>query len=101
MVTLLEVLVRPFRHGEADLAQQYRDILLNTEHLNTIELSQDTAEEAARLRAQHNLRTPDAVQLATAIHAHATMFLTNDDRFPAVPGLRILILESLRQKPTA
>ena len=47
MVTLLEVLVHPFRHGEADLAQQYRDILLNTEHLNTIDISQDTAEEAA------------------------------------------------------
>jgi predicted nucleic acid-binding protein len=29
----------------------------------------DCAEEAARLRAKHNLRTPDCVQIATAITA--------------------------------
>lgn len=87
MVTLLEVLVHPFRHSDVDLAQQYRDILLNTDHLTTVELSQDIAEEAACLRARHNLRTPDVIQLATAIHANASHFFTNDDRYPSVPGL--------------
>jgi predicted nucleic acid-binding protein len=89
MVTLLEVLVHPFRCGNADLVQQYRDILLSAEHLTTIGLSQDIAEEAARLRATPNLRTPDAIQLATAIHTSAAYFLTNDDRYPMVPGVRI------------
>jgi predicted nucleic acid-binding protein len=96
MVTLLEVLVHPFRGGDADLAQQYRDILLHAAHLTTIELSQDIAEEAARLRATYNLRTPDAIQLATALHASASHFFTNDDRYPTVPGLRILVLDTLR-----
>ena len=57
-VTLLEVLVHPFRHGERKLAQQYRGILLGAEGLTTIPLSQDIADEAARLRASHNIRTP-------------------------------------------
>jgi predicted nucleic acid-binding protein len=96
MVTLLEVLVHPFRGGDADLAQQYRDILLHAAHLTTIELSQDIAEEAARFRATYNLRTPDAIQLATALHASASHFFTNDDRYPTVPGLRILVLDTLR-----
>ena len=96
MVTLLEVLVHPFRRGDVDLAQQYRDILLHADHLTTIGLSQDIAEEAARLRARHNLRTPDAIQLATAIHTSASHFLTNDDRYPTVPGVRILVLDMLR-----
>jgi predicted nucleic acid-binding protein len=96
MVTLLEVLVHPFRAGDADLAQQYRDILLHADRLTTIGLSQNIAEEAARLRATYNLRTPDAIQLATTIHAHTSHFFTNEDRYPPVPGLRILVLDTLR-----
>ena len=46
IVTLLEVLVHPFRRGDTSLAQQYRDVLLDAENLTTIFLSQDIAEEA-------------------------------------------------------
>lgn len=79
------------------LVQQYRDILLSAEGLTTILLSQDIAEEAARLRAAHNIRTPDAIQVATAIHAGASFFLTNDDRLPALPELTVLVLDELKE----
>jgi predicted nucleic acid-binding protein len=95
-LTLLEVLVHPFRHGDTKLAQQYRDILLNAEGLTTILLSQDIAEEAARLRAAHNIRTPDAIQMATAIHERALFFLTNDARLPSLLELKVLVLDELR-----
>jgi predicted nucleic acid-binding protein len=97
IITLLEVLVHPFRYGDTALAQQYRDILLSAEGLTTILLSQDIAEEAARLRATHSIRTPDAIQMATAIHAGASSFLTNDDRLPALPELAVLVLDELRE----
>lgn len=95
-VTLLEVLVHPFRRGERELAQQYRDILLGAEGLITISLSQDIAEEAARLRASHNIRTPDAIQMATAFRAGASRFLTNDVRLPSLPELQVLVLDELK-----
>ncbi len=97
MITLLEVLIHPFRHGNTALAQQYRDILLGAESLTTIPLFQDIAEEAARLRAAHNIRTPDAIQMATAIYAGASFFITNDDRLPELPELTILVLDELKQ----
>lgn len=96
VVTLLAVLVHPFRRGDTKLAEQYRDILLNAEGLTTILLSQDIAEEAARLRVTHNLRTPDAIQIATALHEGATFFLTNDDHLPSVAGLKVLVLDELK-----
>jgi predicted nucleic acid-binding protein len=96
IVTLLEVLVHPFRHGDTILAQQYRDVLLNAKGLTTLLLSQDIAEEAARLRATHNIRTPDAIQMATAIYAGASFFLTNDSRLPTLPELEVLILDELK-----
>ena len=96
VVTLLEVLVHPFRRGDTKLVQQYRDILLNVESLMTIQLCPNIAEEAARLRAVHNIRTPDAIQMATAIHEGASLFLTNDTRLPSPPGLRVLVLDKLK-----
>lgn len=92
IVTLLEVLAHPFRRGDTELAQQYRDILLNAEGLTTILLSRDIAEKAARLRAAYGIRTPDAIQLAVAIHEGASFFLTNDARLPSLPGLNMLVL---------
>ncbi len=87
VVTLLEVLVHPFRRGDIQLAHQYRDILLNTDGLTTVSVSHAIAEEAARLRAAHNIRTPDAIQMATALCEGALFFLTNDARLPSLPRL--------------
>jgi predicted nucleic acid-binding protein len=96
VVTLPEVLVYPLRQGNIILAQQYRDILFNSEGLTTVQVSEDIAEAAAQLRAVHNLRTPDAIQMATAIHEGASLFLTNDARLPSLEGLEVLVLEELR-----
>lgn len=97
-VTLLEVLVQPLRRGRVDLANQYRDILLRSRRLVCEPVSNEIAEEAARLRANYNLRTPDAIQLATAIQSGATSFLTNDSFLTTVPGVEILVLDQLRSQ---
>ena len=94
-VTLIEVLVRPLRHGDARLAQQYREILFNVTGLDTVPVSVAVAEEAARLRATYSLRAPDAVQLATAINAGAAAFLTNDTGLPRLATPRLLVLDEL------
>lgn len=95
VITLSEVLVKPLRDGETKLAQQYRDILLNINGLITVEVSIDIAEKAAQLRSQYSLRTPDAIQIATALQSNATALLTNDIRLPPVlPGLQMLILDN-------
>ncbi|MBP0030905.1 MAG: type II toxin-antitoxin system VapC family toxin [Roseofilum sp. Guam] len=60
-LTLTEVLVHPLRLGNRELAQQYREIILNQEHLITVPVSPENAELAAQLRATKNLRTPDAI----------------------------------------
>ncbi|MCI5188890.1 MAG: type II toxin-antitoxin system VapC family toxin [Candidatus Electrothrix sp. AS4_5] len=95
VITLTEVLVKPLRDGDVQLAEQYRDILLNVDGLTTVEASAAIAEQAARLRSQYSLRTPDAIQIATAQHTGASALLTNDIRWPALPDLHILTLDRL------
>ncbi len=96
IITLLEVLVHPVRNGDVILAQRYRDLLFDTEGLSTMILNRTIAEEAARLRASHNIRTPDSIQMATAISEGASFFLTNDLRLPSLPNLKTLVLEHLK-----
>ncbi len=96
IVTLLEVLVHPFRYGNTMLAREYREILLNAKHIATIPLLYEITEEAARLRDEYNIRTPDAIQMATAIREGASFFLTNDGNLPSLPELQVLVLDELR-----
>ena len=93
-VTLLEVLVHPLRSNNKELATEYRDILLNSK-LMTLEVSSSIAEQAAQLRADYNIRTPDAIQISAALSAGASHFFTNDIRLPEIPSIQILSLDAL------
>ena len=97
-ISLTEVLVRPLRQNDADLARQYREILQNSEGISCAPLSSEIAEEAARLRSENNIRTPDAIQMATAILHGAESFLTNDAGLPSIPNLQLLVLNDLIQE---
>jgi predicted nucleic acid-binding protein len=94
-LTLTEVLVHPLRSNNLELARQYRDIILDSENLLTIPISVEISEIAARLRATSNLRTPDALQIATALQGGASFFLTNDIRLAAVPDLEVVVLDTI------
>ena len=94
-VTIAEVLVHPFRSNRQELVQAYRDILLGSSGITTIAVSPEVAELAAKMRAEHQIRTPDALHLATALLAQALVFVTNDRELPKISGLEFLLLEDL------
>lgn len=98
-LTITEVLVQPLRRGKTALARKYAEILLNSRNLTTIPVSAGIANEGARLRAQFGLKTPDAIQVATARHVGASAFLTNDAEFERVTGLKVLVLNKIRSAP--
>lgn len=98
-LTLTEVLIHPLRQGNQDLAREYSRILLNATNVKTLSVSPLVAAEAARIRADSGIRTPDAIQLATAQQAKATFFLTNDEALAKIPGLQVVVLRGLLKKP--
>lgn len=100
-ITLLETLVHPLRQGNQALAEQYRVLLLSSRHLDTYPVTVEIAVEAARLRATRQLKTPDAVQLATGLVSGARYFLTNDAQLRTIPDLTVFVLDDLvRQRGT-
>jgi len=91
-VTLLELLVQPYRKGDIDRVNRMYALLSTYPHLEWTVPTLEIADCAARLRAEHNLRTPDALQAVTAIVSQATALISNDSAFQRVAGLDVLIL---------
>lgn len=91
-VTLLEVLVVPYRAGDLALANRYEALLNRSRGVRLREIDSTLLRAAAQLRAVTGVRTPDALQLAAALAEGCTSFVTNDRRLPTLPGLRILQL---------
>lgn len=91
-VTLLEVLVVPYRAGDADLARRYEALLTRGRGLTLVELGRPILRAAAQLRAVHATPTPDALQLAAALSGRCCAFVTNDRRLPSLPNLAVLQL---------
>lgn len=96
VVTFLEALVHPTKSGNAELAKKYRELLFKTKGIRTINVTQEVAEEAARLRASYNIRTPDAIHVATAIKAGADFILTNDISFPLLTNPKVVVLDQIK-----
>ncbi len=95
-ITMTEVLVHPFKHGDTDLATQFRRLFVNTRHFQTVSVTPEIAEIAARLRADHGIRTPDALHAATAIHHKADYFLTNaDDQLKVLSRPSVMMIPEL------
>jgi predicted nucleic acid-binding protein len=93
-ITLLEVLVVPYRAGNHALASRYEALLTRSRGMTLIELSRGQLRRAAQLCAATGFRTPDALQLTATIDAGCTSFVTSDRRMRGVKGLRIVQLES-------
>ena len=91
-ITLLEVLILPFKTNNETLAEKYREILLCSDGLTTFEILHEVSEMSSKLRAKYLIRTPDAIQIAVGILHGADTFLTNGVYLKKVDDIKVLIL---------
>ena len=94
-ITMLELLVQPYRLSDIDRVNRFYGLLSTHPHLDWTAPTLEIADLGARLRAEHNLKTPDALQAATAIVAEATGFISNDPVFQRLTSLEVTILDQL------
>ncbi len=95
VITLVEVLPHPIREGNTTLEQEYRTILSYSGNFSLLPVTMQIVDIAAGLRARYNLRTPDALHVATALEAGCDAFLTNDAAIKRVTEMRVLVLDEL------
>lgn len=92
-LSMLECLVKPVRDGNTAVIDQYKGFF-SASDLRIVEVTAQVMESAILLRAHHGLRTPDAIQGASALSLKGPVtFLTGDRNFKGVPGLRVRLVE--------
>ncbi len=94
-LTLLELLVVPKRQDNKHLVQKYRALLQDIMSEPLIPLSEAVSDMAAQIRGVNGFKTPDSIQLATALYSGSDIFYTNDKRLSKFPDIKIIEVESL------
>ena len=96
VIALMELLVKPLREGNMNAVEEYRFVLQTFPNLELRIIDANVSEKAAELRATYNFRSPDAIQLASALDAYGEAFLTNEERLKRIKGIQVVILKEYR-----
>ena len=92
-ITCAEALVIPCRQKNWNLVDQYEELLRDTPTLTIVPFDLDLVGRTADIRAKHGLKTPDAIQWATAVQCGVKFFLTNDRGFKRFSKPQVLLIE--------
>lgn len=95
IVTMLELLVQPYRDQKEELAQKIFALVSSYPGIEWVPVTMNVADRAAELRGRYRLSTPDAIQLATAIGHRATRFYGNDRSLLRVKEIECVIVDEL------
>jgi len=96
-ILIVEALVKPLRDGNVEIEMQYRE-LFEANAVRLLAASYPVFEDAASLRAEARLTTPDAIHAATALRADCALFVTNDNDFRRVRDLPFAVLDDLLEE---
>ena len=76
-----ELLVPAYRANDMERAERLIQLLTSFPNLRVLLLTAEISAEAARLRADHGMRTPDAIHAATALRMNVDGIISNDRDF--------------------
>lgn len=92
VLTVAEILTGAKRGGNEMLLFQYRHVFASFPNLTVVPIDMMVAERASDLRVAYNLRTPDALSIATALVHGAQGMITNDRGLQRVRDLHVVVL---------
>ncbi len=92
-LSLLECRILPLKTKDSNLLECYNKFF-RLPSLQIVELTPDVINLATDLRVAYSnaLRTPDALQLACALSANASTFLTGDKKLSVIQEIKIALI---------
>ena len=82
-LVMAECLVGPLKNGNSFVVQDYEALF---KRVAVLDLNEAVFRQAAQIRAQGNLKMPDALHVACAQFHGCTALWTNDERLTEVSG---------------
>jgi predicted nucleic acid-binding protein len=95
IITYIELTTFPTRLGKKQLVRKYRDFLTNSDNISLFPLDIDIAGYVVDMRAKYNFKTPDAIQLGTAVACGADYIIANDKAWQKLEEVKVLLLRDL------
>lgn len=95
ILTLLEILVKPKKENNLLLTERYKLLFETFPNLQVKEINENIADIASTLRANYNINTPDAIQIATSLETQADIFITNDTSLKKISEIKVLLLSEM------
>jgi predicted nucleic acid-binding protein len=89
------LIVGPVRAGDETMAERYLDAIRSIEHLHVVPATAEIAADAGVVRGRTGLTLADALHVATARAAGASILITNDRRIRPMPQLNVVQLADL------
>jgi len=83
-ITITELMTKPYSEGNMKKISIFKNFIKSLPSTYIISPDFDIAQEAARLRGQYKLKTPDAILLATVKQRDGNVFITNDSHLQKV-----------------
>jgi predicted nucleic acid-binding protein len=94
-LTMTELLVKPYRENDEKRVDDCFALFSRFPNLEWVAPNLEICDMAALIRAQSRLKTPDAIEAATAIYCGIPAFLSNDADYHRVSRLETLVLDEL------
>ena len=95
IISYIELTTQPARQGKKQLVRKYRDYLTNSENISLFPLDINIADHVVELRSQYQFRTPDAIQIGTAVACGADYVITNDKTWQRFEKIRVIPVAEL------
>ena len=93
-ITIAEIMVMPFKKNDSRLINLYTTALNDTDFIRLIPTTQNIYLKTAFLRATFkSMKTPDAIQVASAIEGEADIFITNDKGIKTPSEIEKIVLQ--------
>ena len=92
VISYLETMVPVLGSNNISLKGKYHYFFYELDFLKVVDIDINTAHLAAKLKSTYNLKTPDSLQLASAIYNECDEFITADKRIPEIKEIKITLL---------
>ena len=92
-ITITEVFIKPEREKEFEIILGYENFFKSLPNLEIVSIDWNIARIASKIRAKYpKLKTPDSLQIATALYTNCEVFLTNDKQLKNVKEIQVKML---------
>jgi len=100
VITVTEILTFCHRRDDIQLIQRYLEFFQNHPAISVVPVGWQVGLRAAELRARYDLRTHDAIQVASAMENGAEVLITNDRRLLRLADIPVVLFDTWRENDT-